>query len=116
MGVVQRSAGHRHNYPLTNTIACLTLAANVPNAKSLGLVHPLQRYQRLLYLVTRRQIGVEGEAVQKADETRLPHPRPAKQTHGDLLLTLRPDGQRRLPPSFRANNNPLQQTAEDKKP
>ena len=116
MGVVQRSAGHRHNYPLTNTTACLTLAANVPDAKSLGLAHSLQRYQRLLDLVTRRQIGVEGEAVQKADETRLPHARPAKQTHGDLLLTLRPDGQRRLPPSFGANNNPLQQTAEDRKP
>ena len=115
MGVVQRSAGHRHNYPLTNTIACLTLAANVPDAKSLGLVHPLQRYQRLLDLVTRRQIGVEGEAVQKADETRLPHPRPAKQTLSDLLLTLRPDGQRHLPPSFGANNH-LQQTTEDRKP
>lgn len=116
MGVVQRSAGHRHNYPLMKPLTHLTLAANVPNAKSLGLVHPLQRYQRLLYLVTRRQIRIEGEAVQKADETRLPHARPAKQTHGDLLLTLRPDGQRRLPPSFRANNNPLQQTAEDRKP
>lgn len=113
MGVVQRSAGHRHNYPLTNTTASLTLAANVPNAKSLGLVHPLQRYQRLLNLATRRQIGVEGEAAQKVDETRLPHPRPAKQTHGDLLLTLRPDRQRHLPPSLGTSNNPLQQTAQD---
>ena len=84
MGVVQRGVRHRGDYIVTKKIRIVTLSANVPYAKLLGLASFPQRYQGLRDLVTLLYARIVRKAVEESNETGLSDP--LVPDHGDRNL------------------------------